>query len=90
VGDVIYCVTNRGIGGPFVPQWAKGKYATNGELFYRGAFAPSGGLPSSPANGEVYQASAAGSAGGFTFAVGDYLIYEQGAGHRWPPIPSRP
>jgi hypothetical protein len=79
VGDVIYCVTNRGIGGPFVPQWAKGKYATNGELFYRGAFAPSGGLPSSPANGEVYQASAAGSAGGFTFAVGDYLIYEQGA-----------
>ncbi|MEJ2800641.1 hypothetical protein WAE61_02080 [Comamonadaceae bacterium PP-2] len=50
-----------------------------GELFYRGEFAPASGLPVSPMRGDVWQASVAGTASGFTFAVGDYAVFEVSA-----------
>lgn len=87
-GDRIVYLGFQSASGLGYARWAKGTFATTGELFYRGEFDASGGsLPASPANGEVYQVSVAGTAGGIAWAVSDYAVYESGA---WGRVPTDP
>jgi len=78
VGDrIVYVGKQSGSSITIFERWAK--YASRqGGFFYRGEFAPSSGLPVTYIDDDIFQASASGSAGGFTFAIGDYLIRDNG------------
>lgn len=81
IGDRIVYVGFDSYSGIGNALWYHGRPTTNGELFYNGTFAPgAASLPAGPAQGDVYQASAAGTdtTSGFTFAAGDYAIFDAG------------
>ena len=86
IGDRILYLGFQSNSGTGWDRWYKSQAGT-GELWYRGEFAPSGGLPASPVDGDMWQANAVGTAGGFTFAIGDMLIRETGT---WIQVPTDP
>lgn len=74
-GESIVFMGQLGSGGRL--RYIRAKTDT-GQFVFRGAFAPSGGLPATPRQGDCWIASAAGTASGLTFAEGDWLIRDAG------------